>query len=311
MAIGNFDGVHRGHNALIDAAHLQAGRLGARPGIITFEPHPLQLLIPDKAPKRITPFRIKMRMLSKVGVERVFALTFNRDMREKSPEAFVGDVLAAGGLGARHVVVGYDFRFGHKAMGDVALLCDLGEHFGFGVTKVDPVSWRGQVCSSSLIRKAIIEGDIALATDLLGHPFVVEGRVVEGDRRGRELGFPTANIRPPAERAPRGPCLWPAAGIYAVRVAWEEENAWFQADGAASLGFRPTFNDQQGRLLEVHLLDRKVDLYGKRLCCQFIARIRGEEKFDDVTALKAQMAKDCDQARKVLAKQPPDTHITG
>ena len=309
VAIGNFDGVHRGHQALIEAARSYANNLGAKLGIITFEPHPLQILVPDKAPKRLTPFRTKVQVLAEHGVERLFALTFDQEMREKSPETFVQDVLVDG-LAARHIVVGYDFRFGHKAKGDVLLLMELGRQYGFGVTKVEPISWRGQVCSSSLIRTAIAHGDMALATDLLGHPFVIEGRVVEGDRRGRELGFPTANIRPPSERAPKGPALWPPAGIYAVRVAWNEQGQQVLADGAASLGFRPTFDDRQGRLLEIHLLDRQVELYGKKLCCQFVAHLRGEEKFDDLSKLKAQMAKDCADAKTILAKLPSDTYIT-
>lgn len=301
VAIGNFDGVHRGHKALIEAARQQAGSLGAKLGIITFEPHPLQMLRPEMAPERLTPFRTKVKVLAENGVERVFALKFDREMREKSPEAFVQDVLVQG-LAACHVVVGYDFRFGHKASGDATRLAECGEAAGFGVTKVDPVSWRGEVCSSSRIRTAIAAGDMALAADLLGHPFLLEGRVVQGDRRGRELGFPTANIRPPAATAPMGPALWPPPGIYAVRVAWTEHGQQVQTDGAASLGFRPSFNDRQGRLLEIHLLDRDVDLYGKRLCCQFVARLRGEEKFDDIQALKAQMAKDCEDAQAILAK---------
>ncbi len=308
VAIGNFDGVHRGHKALIEAARRQAGDLGTKLGIITFEPHPLQMLRPEKAPRRLTPFRTKVKVLAENGVERIFALKFDREMREKSPEAFVRHVLIDG-LAVRHVVVGYDFRFGHMAKGDTALLTELGTRHGFGITKVEPVSWRGEVCSSSRIRTAVHDGDMALAADLLGHPFILEGRVVPGDQRGRELGFPTANIRPPEDQAPNGPALWPPAGIYAVRAAWDDEGRQVEADGAASLGFRPSFDDQQGKLLEVHLLDRNAELYGKRLCCRFIARLRGEEKFDDLGALKAQMAKDCDNAKALLAKVPLDAYM--
>jgi len=305
VAIGNFDGVHRGHKALIAAAREHAEAEKTPLGVITFEPHPLQILRPDKAPKRLTPLRTKAKILAELGVDRIFALTFDRSMREKSPEAFVLDVLVSG-LGVRHVVVGYDFRFGHKAAGDVAELVKLGERHGFGVTKVEPVSWRGEVCSSSRIRLAVEAGDMALAADLQGHPFMTEGRVVEGDQRGRELGFPTANIRPP-----KSPALWPPAGIYAMRAGWHENGEIVWGDAAASLGFRPTFDDRQGRLLEIHLLDRSVDLYGKRLCCQFIECLRGEETFDDVGLLKAQMAKDCENAKAVLAKVPLDTYIEG
>ena len=284
-AIGNFDGVHRGHKALIEAARVRADALSVPLGIITFEPHPLQLLRPEMAPKRLTPFRVKTKVLKELGVDRQFALLFNRTMREKSPEAFVRDVLVEG-LGVRHVVVGYDFRFGHKASGDAADLVAFGETSGFGVTRIDPVTWHGEICSSSRIRAAVAEGDVALAAELLDHPFMIEGRVVGGDKRGRELGYPTANIRPPAAGSPRGPAQWPMAGVYAVRAGWVEAGERVWADGAANIGLRPTFNDRQGHLLEIYLMDREVDLYGKRLCCQFVERLRGEKAFADVEMLK-------------------------
>ncbi len=303
VAIGNFDGVHRGHKALIEAARTEADAIGAPLGIITFEPHPLQLLRPEMAPKRLTPFRTKIKVLTALGVDQVYALTFNQALRELSPEAFVKEVLVRG-LGVRHVVIGYDFRFGHKASGDAADLVRLGEANSFGVTRIDPIAWQGLVCSSSRIRELVAKGEVAEAADLLGHPFVIEGRVVGGDRRGRELGYPTANIRPPKATSPYGPALWPVAGVYAVRTSWQDGEQVMVADGAANIGQRPTFDDRQGRLLEVHLLDRTVDLYGKRLCCEFVARLRDELPFADVENLKAAMAKDCDDARTLLANMP-------
>ncbi len=303
VAIGNFDGVHRGHKALIDAAAAEAAVIGAPLGIITFEPHPLQLLRPAMAPKRLTPFRTKIKVLASLGVDQVYALTFNQALRELCPEAFVKEVLVKG-LGVRHVVIGYDFRFGHKASGDAADLVELGKAQGFGVTRIDPVAWHGEVCSSSRIRAVIADGGVAEAADLLGHPFVIEGRVVGGDKRGRELGYPTANIRPPKTTSPYGPALWPVAGVYAVRASWLEDGQVMIADGAANIGQRPTFDDRQGRLLEVHLLDRTVDLYGKRLCTEFVAHLRSELPFADVEDLKAAMAKDCDDARTILANLP-------
>ena len=307
VAIGNFDGVHRGHQALIEAARNQALELGLPLGIITFEPHPLQLLRPEIAPKRLTPFRTKIKILAEMGVQHVFALTFNQAMREKTPEAFVRDVLVAG-LGVGHVVVGFDFRFGHKASGDAPGLVALGDRHGFGVTRIDAVTWHGDICSSSRVRAAVADGNVALAADLLGYPFVIEGRVVGGDKRGRELGYRTANIRPPNDA--HGPALWPLAGVYAVRAAFVDQGKTIRADGAANIGLRPTFNDRQGRLLEIHLLDRTVDLYGKRLCCQFVERLRGEKAFADIELLKAQMAKDCEEARLLLAKVPLDAYIS-
>ena len=303
VAIGNFDGVHRGHKALIDSARAEAEAAGAQLGVITFEPHPLQLLRPEVAPKRLTPFRTKIKVLSSLGVERVYALTFNRALRELSPEAFVEEVLIKG-LGIRHVVIGYDFRFGHKASGDAADLVELGKVNDFGVTRIDPVAWHGEICSSSRIRAVIADGGVAEAADLLGHPFAVEGRVIDGDKRGRELGYPTANIRPPKATSPYGPALWPVAGVYAVRASWLENGQAVIADGAANIGQRPTFDDRQGRLLEVHLLDRTVDLYGKRLCCEFVARLRDELPFADIENLQAAMAKDCEDAKAALANMP-------
>ncbi len=305
VAIGNFDGVHLGHKALIEAACARAAELGADAGVVTFEPHPLQLLRPAIAPARLTPLRAKAACLKALGIKHVHALTFDRALREKSPEAFARDVLAEG-LGVRHVVVGYDFRFGHKAGGDVQALEALGALFGFGVTVVQPVSGAGEVCSSSRIRTLIGEGDVAGAAELLGHPFFLIGRVVSGDRRGRKLGFPTANIRPQP-----GPALWPPAGVYAVRAIFEEDGRWIVADAAANIGLRPTFDDRQGRLLEVHLIDRKAELYGKRLCCQFVAKLRDERAFDGVEALKTQMAKDCEDAKATLANAPLDAYLKG
>jgi riboflavin kinase / FMN adenylyltransferase len=296
VAIGNFDGVHRGHGALIETARRKAGRLGAPPGVVTFEPHPREVLTPQNAPPRLTPFRVKAHLLADLGVEHLFVIAFNEGLRRKSPEAFVHDVLA-GGLGIRHAVVGYDFRFGYRAEGDAERLQGLGQEHGFGVSRVEPVTWGGEVCSSSRIRAAVEAGDVALARDLLGHPFIVEGRVVAGDRRGRELGYPTANLRPPATRG-----LWPPAGIYAVRArAPDRGEDW--RDAVASLGWRPTFDGRE-LVLEVHLFDYQADLYGQWLCCAFVARLRDEERFDSVAALQAQMARDCIGARTVLAAMP-------
>jgi riboflavin kinase/FMN adenylyltransferase len=302
VAIGNFDGVHRGHRALIATAAERAQELGAPLGVITFEPHPREVLTPDQAPPRLTPFRIKARLLAELGVEHLFALAFNPHLMRKTPEQFVHDVLA-GGLGVRHVVVGYDFRFGHRRAGDVATLEGLGGDYGFAVSCLEPVTWRGEICSSSRIRAAIGAGDVALARDLLAHPFAVEGRVVAGDRRGHELGYPTANLRPPRRRA-----LWPATGIYAVRAGWPAGAATVWRDAVASLGFRPTFGGQDLRL-EVHLFDCEIDLYGRRLCCGFVERLRGEESFASVAALKSQMDRDCSLARAALARDGAEPYM--
>ncbi|MEM7023331.1 MAG: bifunctional riboflavin kinase/FAD synthetase [Pseudomonadota bacterium] len=297
VAIGNFDGVHRGHRVLIETAKRRARLMGAPLGVVTFEPHPREVLQPAEAPPRLTPFRVKARLLAELGVEHMFVLAFNDELRIKTPYGFAHDVLS-GGLDIRHAVVGYDFRFGHRAAGDVDQLIEFGFDHEFEVSKIEPVTWADELCSSSRIRAAVASGDVKLARDLLGHPFAVEGRVVSGDRRGRELGYPTANLRPPVR-----PALWPPAGIYAARVRLPDRNpdgedAWL--DAVVSLGVRPTF-DGGHLLLEVHVFDHDADLYHQHLCCGFVARLRDEEKFDSVEALKAQMARDCDDARKVLA----------
>lgn len=296
VAIGNFDGVHRGHRALIGAARAKADALGAPLGVVTFEPHPREVLAPDKAPPRIAPLRVKARLLAGLGVEWLFALPFNDTLRQKSPDAFVHDVLA-GGLGVRHVVVGYDFRFGFQARGDAETLETLGTEYGFGVTVIEPVTWRGEVCSSSRIRAAVQAGDVALAQDLLGHPFMIEGHVVRGDRRGRELGYPTANLRPPRTRR----VLWPKPGVYAVRAGLDQGDGAAWQDAVASLGWRPTFDGTDLRL-EVYVFDRDLDLYGRRLCCAFYEHLRDEARFESVEVLKAQMADDCTRARAALAR---------
>jgi len=301
VAIGNFDGVHRGHRALIDAARARARELQAPLCVMTFEPHPREVLTPDRAPPRLTPFRIKSRLLAEAGVEHLFALAFNRHLLTKSPESFVHDVLA-GGLGIRHAVVGFDFRFGHKRAGDAATLARLGEDYGFSITRIEPVAWQDAPCSSSRIRAAVAQGDVGLARDLLGHPFMVEGRVVEGDRRGRALGYPTANLRPPKPGA-----LWPAPGIYALQASWRPGVPEWH-DAVASLGVRPTFGGGE-LLLEVHLLDRAADLYDERLCCAFMERLRGEEAFDTVEALVEQMGRDSARAREALASLPAGPYM--
>lgn len=292
VAIGNFDGVHRGHRVLIETARRLATMRDAPLGVVTFEPHPREVLTPGDAPPRLTPFRVKARLLAELGVEQLFALAFNDDLRRKTPDGFVHDVLA-GGLRIRDAVVGYDFRYGLGAAGDVASLTESGKAHGFGVVRIEPVTWDDSVCSSSRVRAAVEAGEVAQAGRLLGRPFAVEGRVAAGEQRGRQLGYPTANLRPPAK-----PAIWPPAGIYAVRARLAGSDVWH--DAVASLGWRPTF-DGRDLLLEVHVFDLDADLYGQWLCCAFVERLRDEERFDSVDALQAQMAQDCIRARTVLA----------
>lgn len=290
-AIGNFDGVHPGHRAVIDAARRIAADLKAPPAVLTFEPHPRRLFRPNDPPFRLTPFRAKARLLEELGIELMLAPRFDRRFADIGAEAFVHDVLARG-LGLRHVVCGQDFMFGHNRAGDAAMLQRLGFEHGMGVTAIDPVREKDLVYSSSAIRKLLQLGDPAGAARLMGRPFEIAGRVRRGDKLGRKLGFPTANVDHRSYLPPR-------TGVYAVRAALDREGAPWLA-GVANFGNRPTV-DGLRLLFEVHLFDFQGDLYGKRLRVRLIEYLRPERKFDGLEALKAQIAEDARQARRVLS----------
>jgi|SRR5215469_11605083 len=292
VAIGNFDGVHLGHQAVIAAAK-QAARESAAPfAVLTFEPHPRSVFQPGAPPFRLTPFRAKSRVLESLGVDLLFTLHFDLDFAKKSAEEFITEILVAG-LGARAVVVGYDFVFGHGRRGTAALLHEEGHRQGFGVEVIPPVSATGGIVySSTQIREHLSAGRPRDAAALLGRPWEIEGRVETGDKLGRTIGFPTANIA-------LADYLRPAAGVYAVRAGIEEGAAtrWF--GGAANLGWRPTVGGTDLRL-EAHLFDFDGDLYGTHLRVAFIERLRAEQRFPGLDALKAQIAADCAKARHIL-----------
>lgn len=293
VALGNFDGVHLGHQAVIGQARDLARAAGAPFAVLTFEPHPRSVFKPDTPPFRLTPFRAKARFLESLGVELLFTLHFDRAFAQKSAESFIEDVLIHG-LGARHVVVGYDFVFGNRRRGTAELLGAEGRQRGFGVSVVAPVeSGAGALYSSTRIRDHLVAARPREAANLLGRPWEIEGRVATGDRRGRTIGFPTANLA-------LADYLRPAAGVYAVRAGIGEGSAttWYAA--AANLGFRPTVGGQDLRL-ETHLFDFDGDLYGQHLRVAFIEHLRPERRFDGLDALKAQIAEDCRQAKAVLA----------
>lgn len=302
VAIGNFDGVHRGHRAVIETAAETARRLRAALGLLTFEPHPRTVLAPPSAPFRLTPFRVKAHALNALGVERLHVLRFTRALAGKPPEGFVRDVLIDG-LGVKHLVVGEDFAFGRGRTGTATLLKRVAGQAGIGVTLVAPQGAAGTKYSSSDARRLITEGEVAQASTILGRWFEIEGRVKSGDRRGRTLGFPTANIG-------LAGLLRPAAGVYALFAGVEGAQGlrWHQAVG--NLGKRPTFDGHEERL-EAHLFDFDDDLYGKRVCFRFVARLRPERKFDGLEALKAQIALDCREARAILARAEPDGPAPG
>lgn len=287
VAVGVFDGVHRGHVTVIQRLVAQCQERGVIPGVLTFDPHPVEVLAPAQAPPLLTRIDRRIELLHELGIQWVGVLDL-RDIRLMSPEEFVTAVLVAK-ANSRVVSVGADFRFGHDRAGDVTTLVELGERHGFDVAAVDLVADEEGIISSTRIRQLIIAGHVAEAAELLGRPHRVSGVVVRGDARGRTLGYPTANLPLPAGLAV------PADGIYAVRV-----RGAIQADGVASLGVRPTFGTSGVRLLEVHVFDFSGDLYGKTLDVDFVARLRGEERFDSVEALIDQMDKDALTAREIL-----------
>lgn len=290
-ALGNFDGVHLGHRAVIGEAQRSARMAGVPAAVLTFEPHPRSLFQPDAPPFRLSSRETRAEAIAALGVNLLFELAFDEAFSHLTAEVFISEVLHRG-LGLRHVVVGHDFFFGHRRRGTPEMLQEYGVRFGFGVTVVDPVTEAdGAVYSSSRVRQCLREGDPKGAAALLGRPWEIDGVVIEGDRRGRTIGFPTANLQ-------LGGLLQPAHGVYAVRVRVEGERDLLP--GVANFGRRPTVNDR-GPLLEVNLFDVAADLYGKRLRVQLIDFIRPEMKFSGLDELKAQIARDAETARGLLA----------
>jgi riboflavin kinase/FMN adenylyltransferase len=293
VAAGNFDGVHLGHQAVLGEAKALAKSLNAPFAVLTFEPHPRVVFQPGLPPFRLTPFRAKSRELEVLGVDLLFTLHFDLAFAQKTAEEFVSEVLVAG-LGAKAVVVGYDFVFGNKRRGTAELLKAEGPKHGFDVKIVAPASAAGGVVySSTQIREHLVAGRPRAAAALLGRPWEIDGRVEIGDKLGRTIGFPTANIE-------LDDYLRPAPGVYAVRAGIEEGGKTEWHDGAANLGWRPTVGGKDLRL-ETHLFDFSGDLYGKHLRVAFIERLRPEQRFAGLDALKAQIALDCQKAREILA----------
>jgi riboflavin kinase / FMN adenylyltransferase len=291
LAIGNFDGVHRGHQALLQAAKDAAAVSGGKAGVILFEPNPREYFQPDKPHFRLTPLPRKLELIAAFGLDLAVVLRFDAALAQLSADAFVEQVLVKG-LGVAHVVIGYDFRFGKGRTGDPEMLRRAGAAHGFGVTVVAQVAGGGEVFSSSAIRAELAQGDVAGAAEMLGHYWRVSGTVIGGAKRGTILGFPTANIA-------LAPNTALAHGIYAVRVTADGKTH----SGAAYLGTRPTFDDG-APLLEVFLFDFHGDLYGREIAVDFIDHIRADRRFDSVEALTAQMQRDCDRARAILERAP-------
>ncbi|SIS89903.1 MULTISPECIES: bifunctional riboflavin kinase/FAD synthetase [Alicyclobacillus] len=293
LAIGKFDGVHLGHRAILNAAR-QLTDGAERLAVMSFEPHPTYVLTGNAEYTRwLTPRAERVRLFTELGVDAFYVAQFTRAFQQLEPEAFVDAYLVP--LQVQHVVVGRDFRFGRGGRGNVDVLRDLGRDRGFDVGVVDPVEEHGHKISSSRIREHLREGRVEAAQALLGRPYAILGEVVHGDKRGRTIGFPTANLGGIDDY------VLPKSGVYAVfvEIEGEREGAFAHAFGVLNAGYRPTV-DGAAFQLEVHVLDFDGDLYGQRLRVSFLRRIRDEMKFDGLEALKAQIARDCEFARAVF-----------
>ena len=290
VTIGAYDGVHLGHRALIGEVRQRADQLGCATAVVTFDRHPATVVRPESAPKLLTGLEQKLELLAETGVDYTLVVHFDEERSRESAEDFVHEVLV-GCLNARAVVVGHDFHFGHDRRGNVALLTEMGGALGFDVLGLRLVG-DATPYSSTRIRSLLAEGDVEGAAALLGRPHEVRGTVSRGDARGRELGFPTANVEVPNE------VLLPADGIYA---GWYVHPDGTRHMTAISLGRRPTFYEHaDSSLLEAYLLDFTGDLYGEAPAVQFVARLRGEERFDSVEALVEQIEVDVEATRATL-----------
>ena len=300
VTIGAYDGVHRGHREVIATMQRIADDRSYATAVVTFDRHPASVVRPQSAPRLLTNLDQKLELLEETGVDYALVIHFDEDRSQESAEDFVREVLV-GCLNAKLVVVGADFHFGHRRRGNVPLLEEMGRELGFEVIGLALVGQDGapardeEQVSSTAIRRALVAGDVALAHKLLGREYEIRGTVERGDARGREWGFPTANVAVPDD------ILLPADGIYA---GWYERPNGERIATAISLGRRPTVYDAQTyRLLEAHLLDWDGDLYGETARVRFVERLRDELKFDSVDALLEQIARDCDDARRRLDRR--------
>ncbi len=287
LAIGNFDGMHLGHRAVLAATAACADALGRPFGLLTFEPHPRDFFHRGEPVFRLTPPAVKAVLAARFGVMLLIELTFDAALAGRDAEAFVRDVLVAR-FDVASIVIGHDFHFGKGRSGSPDFLKQAGERYGFAVEVVAPLAAEGAPVSSTAIRRHLAAGEVAAANALLGYEWFVRAQVRHGDKRGRDLGYPTANLA-------LDPACGLAHGIYAVRARLDGATI----DGVASFGRRPTF-DNGAPLLEVHLFDFSGDLYGRTLDIAFVAWLRGERKFDDVAALVRQMDDDSALARRLL-----------
>ncbi len=293
IALGNFDGVHRGHRAVLDAARAAGARRRVPWGVMSFEPHPRAVLRPPQQPFRLTSMRVKARLIEEMGADFLLLQHFDKAFAAIPATDFIDRVLV-GALRVAEVIAGQDYVFGQGRMGDAEMLTRMGAARGFAVTVVEPVVARdGSAFSSTVVREALAAGRLGDVRDQLGRHWEIDGHVRKGDQRGRELGFPTANIG-------LGDLIQPAAGVYAVRVGIEEDHGLVWRPGVAYCGPRPTFDKTEVQL-EAHLFDYAGDLYGRQLRVALVEFIRADRRFDTVEALVAQMRDDARAARQALA----------
>ncbi len=286
LTIGNFDGVHLGHQAILHALRESAHTQSLPAGLVTFEPHPKEFFAPDEAPARLAPLREKLELLRAAALDEVIVLRFNHSLASLSPDDFIEHILVHR-LNVRWLLVGDDFRFGARRAGDFQTLRTAGERWGFECFSLSTLLVNGQRVSSSAVREALAAGDMDRARQFLGHWYAISGRVVPGRQLGRLLGFPTANLKPRQKRLP-------LSGVFAVSVAGIGPTP---LPGVASLGTRPTIEQGGEFLLEVHLLDFDASLYGARIQVNFLRKLRDETRFDSLDTLTRQMALDVAEAR--------------
>jgi riboflavin kinase / FMN adenylyltransferase len=286
LTIGNFDGVHRGHQALLARLVAQARRVAMPAAVMTFEPHPREFFAPDAAPARLTSLREKLALLAQSGVDHAYICRFDARFAALSAEEFIERVLVQG-LSVRHLIIGDDFRFGKGRTGDFAMLGRAGAEYRFGLEAMDTVAVEGERVSSSAVRDALQAGDLGHAQRLLGRPYSIAGRVIHGRKLGRQLGFHTANIHLKHN-------LSPLTGVFAVAVTMDDGES---RSGVANLGMRPTVSDAPRPTLEVHLFDFDGELYRSHLTVSFLSKLRDQVRFDNLEALSRQIARDIENAR--------------
>ncbi len=288
MTIGNFDGVHLGHQAIFHTLSQRAREIGGTSIVLTFDPHPLKILAPQHCPQLITPTAKKLSIMRRCGLDMVVCLPFTQELANLTPVAFVENMLV-GTIGIREIYVGYNFAFGKGRQGTIALLQDLGNHHGFRVHIIEPITVAGRVVSSSVIRQWIQQGKVDEAARFLGRFYSIAGTVVEGYQKGREIGFPTANVGSTYE-------LIPSRGVYAVVVSWREQHY----EGVANIGVNPTFGRTQ-LSIETHLFNFSQQLYGETVEVSFVKKIRDERAFPSVADLVKQIGQDVEVAHALLA----------